>query len=149
MGQKISKVVAGVHFLVSINVFQLNLKTGKMIISAFGPITALLYDAAKRGSINLGDTVIGKELAKRGEARDLSFSFRSGDSLLYYTPSIINAESEDGSATFGYSALCEKYVKNIESPAIEHVHLITQSVFEFSNYSPLKDDVILVKIRKN
>ena len=99
--------------------------------------------------INLGDTAIGKELSRRETVRDLSFSFRPGDSLLYYTPSVINAESEDGSATFGYSALCDKYVKNIESPAIEHVHLITQSIFEFSNYSPLKEDVILVKIRKN
>ena len=149
LGQKISKVVAGVHYLVNVNVFQLNLKTGKMVISAFGPVTALLYDAQKRGALNLGDTAIGKELAKRATVKDLSFSFRSGDSLLYYTPSVTSAESEDGSATFGYSALWDKYVKNIESPAVEHVHLITQSIFEFSNYAPLKEDVILVKIRKN
>lgn len=149
LGQKIAKVVAGVHYLVNVNVFQLNLRTGKMVISSFGPVTALLYDAQKRGALNLGDTAIGKELAKRATVKDLSFSFRPGDSLLYYTPSVTGAESEDGSATFGYSALWDKYVKNIESPAVEHVHLITQSIFEFSNYAPLKEDVILVKIRKN
>ena len=149
LSEKITKVIAGVHYLVNINVFQLNIKSGRMSISAFGPITALLYDAQKRGALNLGDIEIGKELAKRSSVRDLSFSFRSGDSILYYTPSVINAESEDGKSTFGYSTLWDKYVKNIESPAIEHVHSITQSIFEFSNYSPLKEDVIMGKIRNN
>jgi serine phosphatase RsbU (regulator of sigma subunit) len=149
LSEKITKVIAGVHYLVNINVFQLNIKSGRMSISAFGPLTALLFDAQKRGALNLGDTQIGKELAKRESIRDLSFSFHSGDSILYYTPSVINAESEDGKTTYGYSTLWDRYVKNIESPAVEHVHSITQSVFEFSNYSPLKEDVILVKIRKN
>ena len=148
LNDKIEKIVSGIHYLVNVNVFQLNMKTGKMSISAFGPITAILYDAQRRGGINLGETGIGKELAKGSAFKDLSFSFHPGDALLYYTSSILSAESEDGKTQFGYSTLWDRFIKNVELPATEHVHSITQSIFEFTNFSPLKEDVILVKIRK-
>jgi serine phosphatase RsbU (regulator of sigma subunit) len=148
VSQKISKIVSGVHYLVNVNVFQLNIKSRKMVISAFGPITALLYDAQRKKAFNLGDTEIGKELAKHSSYKDLSFSFHSGDALLYYTSSILTAEAEDGKSVYGYSMLFDRFVKNIDLPATDHVHTITQSIFEFSNFTPLKEDVILVKIRK-
>ena len=148
LNNKLTKMVSGIHYLVNINIFQLSIKTGKVTMSAYGPLTVLLYNAQKKGALNLGDTAIGKDLAKHASFKDLSFNLTPGDALLYYTNSITSAESEDGKAQFGYSSLWDKFVKFIDLPATEHVHAITETMFEFINYAPIKEDVMMVKIKK-
>lgn len=45
--------------------YQLKLKTGKTIISSYGPLTTFLYNSQKNGHVNLKNTDAGKLLSKR------------------------------------------------------------------------------------
>ncbi|HEY1406021.1 MAG TPA: SpoIIE family protein phosphatase [Spirochaetota bacterium] len=149
LNQRLSRMVSGIHYLVGITVFQLNLKTGKVSTSSLGPISTLFYIVKKKSAIDLGDTQIGKDLAKRTVFKDISFMLDPGDTILYYSEGVLNAEKEDGSAVFGKQNLYDKFRIGIDLPSREHVHAIAQSVFEYINYAPIRDDILLVRVKRS
>jgi serine phosphatase RsbU (regulator of sigma subunit) len=148
INQKLARLVSGVHYLVNMTIFQFNLKNGRMSISSCGPVSTLFYISGKKNTVNLGDTQIGKDLAKRNVFKDISFKMDSGDSLLYYSDGVLNAEAENGESVFGAHNLYDKYRSGIDLASTDHVHTIAQSVFEYINYGPIRDDILLVKIKK-
>lgn len=147
--QKLTKLVSGVTAMVSICIYQINVKTGRFSISSYGALDTILYVAKKKNAIHLNDTQIGKELMKRSVYKDLTFVLDSGDSILFYSKGVINAETEDGSQNFGMTNLWDKYKIGIDLPSKDHVQNISQSIFEFINYAPIKDDILIVRIKKN
>jgi serine phosphatase RsbU (regulator of sigma subunit) len=146
--QKLARIVSGIHYLVDITVFQLNMKTGRATISSFGPVSTLFYIAGKKKAISLGDTQIGKDLSKRAVFKDISFTLESEDTLLFYSYGALNAENEDGSGTYGMKNLFDRFKAGLDLTSREHVHNISQSIFEFTNYTPIKDDILLTRITK-
>jgi serine phosphatase RsbU (regulator of sigma subunit) len=149
MNYRLAKLVAGIHYMVSVSIFQLNLKTGKVSISSLGPVSTLFYIANKKRAIDLGDTQIGHELSKRAVFKDISFMLDPGDTLLYYSEGAVNAEKEDGSAVFGKQNLYDKFRVNIDQPSKEHVQTISQCIFEYIDYTPIRDDILLVRIKRS
>jgi serine phosphatase RsbU (regulator of sigma subunit) len=147
--QKLSKLVTGVTAMVNICVYQLNVKTGRLSMSSYGALDSILFIAKKKNAIQLNETQIGKELMKRSVYKDITMVLDSGDFLLFYSKGVLNAETEDGSQTFGISNLWDKIKTGIELTSKEHVQNISQSVFEFINYAPIKDDILILKIKKN
>jgi sigma-B regulation protein RsbU (phosphoserine phosphatase) len=147
--QKLSKLVTGVTAMVNICVYQLNVKTGRLSMSSYGALDSILFIAKKKNAIQLNETQIGKELMKRSVYKDITMVLDSGDFLLFYSKGVLNAETEDGSQTFGISNLWDKIKTGIELTSKEHVQNISQSVFEFINYTPIKDDILILKIKKN
>ena len=147
--QKLSKLVTGVTAMVNICVYQLNVKTGRLSMSSYGALDSILFIAKKKNAIQLNETQIGKELMKRSVYKDITMVLDSGDFLLFYSKGVLNAEKEDGSQTFGMSNLWDKIKTGIELTSKEHVQNISQSVFEFINYAPIKDDILILKIKKN
>jgi hypothetical protein len=146
--QKLARIVSGIHYLVDITVFQLNMKSGRATISSFGPVSTLFYIAGKKKTISLGDTQIGQDLSKRAVFKDISFTLESGDILLFYSYGALNAESEDGSSIYGMTNMFDRFKAGLDLTSREHVHNISQSIFEFTNYTPIKDDILLTRITK-
>jgi phosphoserine phosphatase RsbU/P len=147
--QKLTKLVLGVTAMVNICVYQINVKTGRLSISSYGALDTILYVAKKKNAIHLNDTQIGKDLLKRTAYKDLTFILEPGDSILFYSKGVLSAETEDGSQTFGISNLWDKIKTGIELSSKDHVQSISQSIFEFINYAPIKDDILILRVKRN
>lgn len=146
---KIKNLTAGGNLSnIYLTIYQLNLKTGKAVISSYGPITTLFYTSKKSGLIDLGDTEAGKLFSKRTFFRDLTITLDPGDTLLYYTRGVIRAKKDTDDQAYGLPRLRENTTGNISGESLELVHAITESVYEFTDYNPVKEDIILISIKK-
>lgn len=131
-----------------LTICQLNLKTGKAVISSYGPATTLFYTSKKAGLIDLGDTEAGKLFAKRTFFRDLTISLDPGDTLLYYTRGVIRARRDFDEQEYGLARLKENTLVNISGESLELIHGITESVYEFTDYNPVREDIILISMKR-
>ncbi len=129
--------------------YQIKLKTGKAVVSSYGPLTTFLYNKKKNGHVNLKNTEAGKLLAKRNFYKDISLTMDPGDILLYYSNGFINAATEDGSKTYGEARIGEKIMQLKDEPAMDIIHNLIESVYDFSNYAAISEDVILICIKKD
>ncbi|PKL37427.1 MAG: hypothetical protein CVV44_13825 [Spirochaetae bacterium HGW-Spirochaetae-1] len=145
---KLKNIIAVVHALIYISVFQFNIKTGKTMISSYGPLMTLFYNKKKNGYANLGTTEVGRLLAKRIFYKDLSLMMEPGDILLYYSNGMINASNETGKEQYGESNLYASFMKQKESSSTDLVHTLIESLNDYTNYSPLEADVILIAIKR-
>jgi len=128
--------------------YQLKLKTGKTVLSSYGPITTFLYNSKKNGHVNLKNTEAGKLLAKRNFYKDISLTLDSGDILLYYSNGFCNATTENGTTIYGESRIGERIMELKNEPAMNIIHGLIDSLYEFSNYSSNIEDIILICIKK-
>lgn len=132
---------------IHLTIYQLNLKTGKAVISSYGPITTLFYTSKKSGLIDLGNTEAGKLFAKRTFFRDLTITLETGDTLLYYTRGVIKAKRDFDEQEYGLPRLKENTRANISGESLELVHALTESVYEFTDYNPVREDIILISMK--
>ena len=128
--------------------YQIRLKTGKTVISSYGPLTTFLYNSEKNGHVNLKNTETGKLLAKRIFYNDISLTIGSGDILLYYSNGISNATTENGALKFGESRIGEKIMELKNGTSMDIIHGLIDSLYDFSNYSSGTEDIILICIKK-
>lgn len=129
--------------------YQVKLKTGKTIVSSYGPLTTFLYNKKKNGHVNLKNTDAGKLLAKRNFYKDISLTMETGDFIIYYSNGFANAATEDGSKTYGEARIGEKIMELKDQPAMDIIHNLIESVYDFSNYSAISEDIILICIKKD
>lgn len=133
---------------ICLTIFQINLKGNKAVISSYGPVSTLFYTAKKHGIIDLDNTEAGKIFIKKRFFRDLTINMDTGDTLLYYSRGVLRAKKEGSATEYGIEQLKVKIVENITNESLELVHSITESVYEFTDYEPLKEDIILISIKK-
>ncbi|MCP4135900.1 MAG: SpoIIE family protein phosphatase [bacterium] len=148
ISKKLKSVITGVNAMVFLTVFQVNIKTGKAMLSSYGPISTVFYSKKRKGFVALNNTEIGRTLAKRNFFKDIAIVMEEGDSFLYYSNGILNACSEDGRTLYGESRLIESFVSNIASPSVELIHSLIEALYEFTDYSPVENDIILISIKK-
>lgn len=151
----LEKVDARLKHIVSVNtlniyltVYQVNLKSGKTTISSYGNITTLFYTKKRNGVIDLASTETGKLFNNRGFFRDITVNLEPGDALLFYTRGLISAKKENSEIDFGVERLKNIYRDNIDSGSLEIVHSIIESVYEFTDYCQIKDDIILISVKR-
>lgn len=151
----LEKVDARLKHIVSVNtlniyltVYQVNLKSGKTTISSYGNITTLFYTKKRNGVIDLASTETGKLFNNRGFFRDITVNLEPGDALLFYTRGLIAAKKENSEIDFGVERLKNAYRDNIASGSLEIVHSIIESVYEFTDYGQIKDDIILISVKR-
>jgi len=130
-------------------IYQLNIKTGKVVISSFGNITTLFYTKKRNGLIDLASTETGKLFSNRNFLKDMTINMEQGDSLLYYTRGVKQAKSENSENEYGLERLKAEVKENIESESLEIVHSIIESIYEFTDYAQLNEDIILISMKRN
>jgi len=131
-----------------LTIYQLNLKTGKVIISSLGNITTLFYTKKRNGLIDLASTEAGKLFSNRNFLKDMTINIEPDDVLLYYTRGIRQAKAENSEIEYGLEKLKSEMKANINSGSLEIVHSIIESVYEFTDYAELKEDIILISIKR-
>ncbi len=146
---KLKNVISGIHSLVFLTIYQINTRTGKTMISSYGELTTVFYNLGKRGYVNLRDTNVGRLLAKRNFYKDISLVLGQGDMLLYYTKGFTEASSEDGRTLFGEEKMIEKFLEEKTQSSVNIVHSLSNALFEFTNYTPNQEDIILICIKRS
>jgi len=148
---KIKNMITGTALSSNIflTIYQLNLKTGKVVISSYGNITTLFYTKKRNGLIDLASTETGKLFSNRNFLKDMTISLDPGDALLYYTRGIKQAKAENSDIEYGLEKLKAEMKTNIESGSLEIVHSIIESVYEFTDYAQLNEDIILIAMKRN
>lgn len=151
----IEKVESRLKSIVSVNtsnifltVYQLNLASGKTTISSYGSITTLFYTRKRNGVIDLAATDTGKLFSNRGFFRDITINLEPGDALLYYTRGIRNAKKENSETEYGIENLKNAYRENIDSESLDIVHSVIESLYEYTDYAQVKDDIILISVKR-
>jgi serine phosphatase RsbU (regulator of sigma subunit) len=132
-----------------LTIYQLNLKTGKVIISSFGSITTLFYTKKRNGLIDIASTETGKLFSNRNFLRDMTINMEPGDALLYYTRGVRKAKAENSDTEYGLEKLKAEMKSNIESGSLEIVHSVIESIYEFTDYAQLDEDIILIAMKRN
>lgn len=145
--RKVKHILTGINALIYLSIYQINIRTGKATISSYGDITTLFYNKKKNGFLSLKDTKIGQLLSKRNFYKDISFMLSPNDSLLFYSNGVISAPSEDGEALFGETKLKSRFVQSNSESSVDRIHGMIEDIYEFTNYSPLEKDVILICIK--
>jgi len=130
-------------------IYQLNIKTGKVVISSFGNITTLFYTKKRNGLIDLASTETGKLFSNRNFLKDMTINMEQGDSLLYYTRGVKQAKADNSDNEYGLERLKAEVKENIESESLEIVHSIIESIYEFTDYAQLNEDIILISMKRN
>lgn len=130
-------------------IYQLNIKTGKVVISSFGHITTLFYTKKRNGLIDLALTEPGKLFSNRNFLRDLTLNLEAGDVLLYYTRGVKKAKAENSETEYGLEQLMSQLKSSIGSGSLEIVHSIIESIYEFTDYAQIDEDIILISMKKN
>ncbi|HOV08149.1 MAG TPA: SpoIIE family protein phosphatase [Spirochaetota bacterium] len=148
INNKLKNSIPGNIADIYLSIYQINLKTAKVSISSFGKIHSLLYINNKNGVINLSETETGKLFTNRSFFRDLTISMEEGDILLYYTPGILRAKKENTNTEFGLERLKGKFKENANLDSLEIVHSIIESVYDFTDYAELDEDIILVAMKR-
>ena len=128
--------------------YQINLKNGKTTISSYGSISNLFYTKKRNGVIDLASTDTGRQFNNRGFFRDITINLEKGDALLYYTRGLKLAKKENSESEYGIENLQKAYKENIESESLEIVHSIIESVYEFTDYAQINEDIILVSMKR-
>ncbi len=144
---RVSKIISGVQSLLFLSVYQINQRTGKAIISSYGEINTIFYSKTKKGHIHVNNTQTGQNLAKKVVFKDISMMLEPGDSLLFYTRGVKNAANEDGQ-TYGENRIITNFKSNIDLSSRDMIHSLTETIYEFTNYSNPSADIILMCIRK-
>lgn len=131
-----------------LSIYQLNIKTGKVVISSYGNITTLFYTKKRNGLIDLASTESGKLFSNRNFLKDMTINMEQGDALLYYTRGVRKAKAENSETEYGLEKLKAKVKENIESESLGIVHSIIESIYEFTDYAQLNEDIILISMKR-
>jgi len=145
---RIKSIISGDSGNIYITIYLINLKTGKTMISSYGNITTLFFTKKRMGVIDLASTETGKLFNNRGFFRDITINLEPGDALLYYTRGVRRARKDPHEAEYGIERLKNTYKENIEYDSLEIVHSIIESVYDYTDYSEISDDIILISMKK-
>ncbi len=148
ISSKLKSIISGIHSLVNISIYQINVNTGRVTFSSLGSMTTVFYNMKRKGHVNLKDTSVGKLLEKQNFYKDISLSLEGGDALLFYSQGILSTTTEDGSMSYGEGRLIENFRENVHEDATGVVHSIIESVYELANYSPISEDIMLICMKR-
>ena len=82
------------------------------------------------------------------EFKDFILNMNSGDMLLLYTDGIIESMDPDLKKLYGDERLKNNIMAFSGEPVMDMLHSICGSMYEFTGYAPLEDDVTLICIKK-
>lgn len=146
--KKLDKIIQGLHSLIHITIVQINVKSGDCRLSSLGAPN-LIYaspSAKKIEGVNASPT--GKILSKRKDFMDISIHLNPGDILLYYSNGITKAYSNRENEQYGINRLARAMYNSIKEESVFITHAITDSIYEFTEYSTFEEDIILLAAKR-
>ncbi len=147
--EKLRNIISGVQSQLFLTIFQINTKSGKALISSLGALSLLFYTKAKNSCLDLKKTSIGKSFDTRISFKDISLFLQPGDILLYYSHIINNITNKNGDVVYNDLRLSQNFIEAKETTSLEIVHSIISNLYEYTDYAPLNNDIILLCVKKD
>ncbi len=120
-----------------------------LLAYASGVLSLLADIPAGEDPAHTGDHRYKEELMKmRNILKDITLQLEPGDALFYSSTGAKSVTSEDGAMIFGEDRLIQHFIKNMQSPSLEIVHNLTDTLYEFSNYCQNENDILLLSVKK-
>ena len=148
INQKLNIIIADIHSIISITMYQINVKTGNVKLSFYNNLTTLLYIKKSNKVVNLDDLKKGPSKPSSQDLKDISLPLASGDMLLYFSKGITDAASGDGKITYGANQLVIDFKEEVNSPSVEIIQSLTTNIYDFTDYAPVENDMILICLKK-
>jgi hypothetical protein len=145
---KLGSISGGVSYKISLNVVQVNHRSGKARISSYGRVNTLFFVAKNKKVYDLGKSSIGAVLASQTAYKDIPLQMEAGDILLYYSRGVCDAVPENVEIVYGEARIGKDLISHAALSSKEMVHETIDSVFEYTGYAPVKKDLVLIAMRR-
>lgn len=146
---KVEKVISGLHSMIFLTIIQINTNSGDCRISSLGPPNILHISAANRKMVSTNASPTGKLLAKRKNFLDISLHMDPDDTLLYYSHGVMKASSPTTNETFSLKNIVLAVKDSLDESALFLTHSVSDSIYEFTEYSHYEEDIILLAVKRN
>jgi serine phosphatase RsbU (regulator of sigma subunit) len=146
--EKVDKVASGLRSLIFVTLLQINLSSGKCIISSLGPPNILHISGANRKLVSTNDMPTGKLLTKRKDYLDITLHLEEGDTFLFYSNGVMKATSPTTNEYYSLKNIVLAVRDNLEEGSLFLTHAISDSIYEFTEYSHYEEDIILLAAKR-
>lgn len=146
--EKLNSIISGIHSIISLTLYQLNTKNGNVKLSYLSEISTLLYVKKRNRIVSLQDLKKGPSNNSSEYRKDLSIPLESGDILLYFSKGVVDAASGDGKINYGSQQLKIDLNEEKENSSVEILQNLTANIYDFTDYSPVENDMIMICIKK-
>ena len=141
------KSMKDVYYFSSIVICQLEIATGKINFVSAGHPPCLLFDSQHNAVSKIENTGPLLGLTLDSQYNEIELSLKDGDCFFVYTDGITEAHSASKDL-YGIKRLVDTFSLCADEPSIDIVHSVIGSVYEYTEYQPLQDDVSLICIKK-
>jgi serine phosphatase RsbU (regulator of sigma subunit)/DNA-binding NarL/FixJ family response regulator len=148
LNNSVVKNLSNTYYFSSLILCSLNLESDEVIIVSAGHPPCLYYNSIHNQYEQIEKTGPLLGLVENSEYEERKISLRTGDCLLMYTDGITEAQSEDTPALYGEERLFTLFQEIHERSSIDIVHSVVGSVYEYTGYASLNDDVTAICLKK-
>jgi serine phosphatase RsbU (regulator of sigma subunit)/DNA-binding response OmpR family regulator len=148
LNDSVVKNLSNTYYFSSLILCSLNLDTDEIAIVSAGHPPCFYYDAEHRQYEKIEKTgpLIG--LISGSKYDEHKITIKNGDCLFLYTDGVTEAQTHAGSDLYGENRLFSLFQDLTDLPSIEIVHAVVGSVYEYTGYESLNDDVTAICIKK-
>jgi phosphoserine phosphatase RsbU/P len=148
LNESVVKNLSNTYYFSSLVLCSLNLDTDEITIVSAGHPPCFYYNAEHRQYEKIEKTgpLIG--LIGGSKYDEHKITIKHGDCLFLYTDGITEAQTRAGSDLYGENRLFSFFRDLNDLPSIEIVHAVVGSVYEYTGYESLNDDVTAICIKK-
>lgn len=149
LNQRLTKIAKDSLININVVIYQINTKTSEVRMTSLGSLNTMYFIKQKKSVNNLNKTTIGQHLTKKTALKDIAITLSEDDSLLFFSKGVTNATTPDGKSQFGEDQLLSEYRNYIEDSSSETTSGIIDTLYTYTDYAPLEEDVMLLSIKKH
>jgi serine phosphatase RsbU (regulator of sigma subunit) len=142
------KNLSEIYYFSTMVLCQLNVRTGIMHIVSAGHPPCFYYDAMKDEFTRVMNTGPLVGLIPGARFDQETIELKMGDCFFMYTDGIVEAPSEMGGEMYGEDRLFSFFQSNITRPSMDIVHTLLGTVYEYTGYQSMQDDVTVICIKR-
>jgi serine phosphatase RsbU (regulator of sigma subunit)/CheY-like chemotaxis protein len=148
LNESVVKNLSNTYYFSSLVLCSLNLETDEITIVSAGHPPCFYYNAEHRQYEKIEKTgpLIG--LISGSTYEEHKITIKNGDCLFLYTDGVTEAQTHASSDLYGENRLFSLFRELNDLPSIEIVHAVVGSVYEYTGYESLNDDVTAICIKK-
>jgi serine phosphatase RsbU (regulator of sigma subunit) len=148
LNNSVVKNLSNTYYFSSLVLCSLNLETDEVIIVSAGHPPCFYYSSEhdQYEQVEKTGPLIG--LVENSEYEERKILLKAGDCLLMYTDGITEAQSEEIPALYGEERLFSLFQEIHGRSSIDSVHSVVGSVYEYTGYASLNDDITAICLKK-
>ncbi len=148
LNNEIVNNLANIYYFSTIVLCRLNIVNGDVAIVSGGHPPCFYYSSENNNFKLIKNT--GPLVGLIGGAKydEIILNMKDGDCLFLYTDGVTEAPSQSGEM-FGEKRLYQLFQQNIEKNSIDLVHSILGTLYEYTGYTSMDDDITMICIKRN